>query len=399
MSAVDVPAIGGDSGVKLGQIVQLFPDFPPTLELEGQRFVKNGYAVTSDYDPIFDTPSAQKIYFTDKTLALNAFSRLAGGNGVMIGFNSTGVHRSEDGGHVWTLENAAFANGLPNFFITNNAGLWMGILAAGYYRSVDNGKTWLYAAWAAAFLNTPCAAWGANGTVIVNGQNATNSASQTYRSTENGLNFAAITSGALAGLSADNLNPMATNGAGRWIIFDNQTVVYSANNGTNWTRTANLISNTVSSQAAAVWTGKKFLVASLYYIATNPVTYQPYYASSVDGQTFSVFYPPVNLAGAINSTITNFCTSFAVVGNIVAFSTFLGDIVISYDGGDIWRKAAAPSVGTGERVRALCNNGLTAWSAQRWFSSYSNNLHQSGLSGVGFATTDDNADSYYMRVR
>jgi hypothetical protein len=403
MSAVDVPASSGDSGIKIGQIIQLYPDFPPTIELDGEYFVKSGYAVTENYDPIFDAYSATEIFFTNKAIPLNQIQNLWGSSTCLIAKTGTSIYRSADNGDTWVNIGNSFSS-LPSDFETDNKGVWIAVNSSGYYRSTDNGVTWTaLIAWAQTYSDNPCVSTDELGTWIVNGKSA--SGFHGRRSTDNGATWSMLDTGTSMGFTVSG-KCVATDKLGNWAIpyyvnmSSNLTSLrISKDNGLTWQTVSSGIgaTNPSLSWCCIKWVGRHFL----YFFADNTGSgLVSRFSKSANASVWGVTLLPLSTSAAtINASDTVYCMDAA--GDVAVVCTAIGNVAISYDGGGTWELASAPSAGKNLPVYAIASNRNPDVKSQRWLYRYGDALgsYAVGISGVGFGTSDVLSKSYYMRYK
>jgi photosystem II stability/assembly factor-like uncharacterized protein len=130
----------------LGEIVELNPSFPPTIELSGMKFIKNGYALTSGYAPELEqykSVVASMEVISGSPLFDNTIQEMASDAGVIIavGFSSR-IMRSTDSGATWTQITSPITCNFSGVAAFGGVFIAGGDHANSIIRSTNGGLTW-----------------------------------------------------------------------------------------------------------------------------------------------------------------------------------------------------------------------------------------------------------------
>jgi hypothetical protein len=179
----------GGSSTPIGGIVELNPAFPPTIELEGQKFVKNGYAVLDGYDPVLEPYKSVVTSFETGTGIGVAGIKAATQDGNVLIAVGTGnlIARSVDSGATWTKITSPITCDFEGIASFDGVTIAVGSNASQIIRSTDKGLTWT-----AITVASGCTGIATNGTSWVICRSATSN--QIYRSVNKGLTWIAVTS-------------------------------------------------------------------------------------------------------------------------------------------------------------------------------------------------------------
>lgn len=372
--------------IEIGQIVQLFPDFPPTIDIGDKGFVKNGYAVTSGYAPIFNDYDSQSVFVTEKTFnqAGIGLSFATDGNGVWCGVNIAGsLVRSTDNGETWSVVSTPIA---PNsaekkVIATDGAGVWVCCVTSAnttsLIRSTNNGVSWSTVSHTAG-TNIQSIDTNKSGVWIGIG---TQNAGESIKSTDNGATWSTITVG--GGTIAEPLVLYAGNQT--WLVSNSRI---TTNDGSAWA---------LSSLGSVDITAMDANGSGVVMVATGLIS-GSLSRSSNYGTSFSPISPTFETDGVIISAV-------GMSGSVCFIGSSVGDLSSSYNAGLSFDTANGPFLSRRAIINNIISNKAAAIADQTWVfagqvgTPVQYTIYAKGITGVGFSTSVPDADSYYMRYK
>ena len=372
--------------IEIGQIVQLFPDFPPTIDIGDKGFVKSGYAVTSGYTPIFNDYDSQSVFVTEKTFNQAGVSRsfASDGNGVWCGVNINGaLVRSTDNGETWSIVSTPIApNGAEDKVIaTDGSGVWVCCVTAAnttsLIRSTNNGVSWSTVSHTAA---TNIKSIDTNGSGVWIGIGTQNTG-ESIKSTDNGATWSTITVGG----GTISVPLVLYVGNQSWLVSNSRI---TADDGANWS---------LSSLGSVDITAMDANGSGVVMVASG-LTSGNLSRSSNYGSAFSAISPAFQTDDVIISAV-------GMSGSVCFIGSSVGDLSSSYNAGLSFDAASGPFLSRRAIINSITSDKAASIADQTWVfaaqvgqpAQYT--IYAKGITGVGFSTNVPDADSYYMRYK